>query len=329
MKRFIFGRKEPRAWFSLVFLTGVLLFISPQGAVAQTLDWSPKDMNFGRVPVGTTATLKLTLTNTDPIIPLRVGSAEITFDDRGAYAVTPSVPLPAFVLPGESFDIDISFSPPDFSFYSSEIIIISNAVNKPMLYYFPLGQGDVMAYICVPPTTNCDDVCVDLSMDLNNCGSCGNVCVAPANAQATCESAVCGFVCDEGYEPVGTGCKAIVPQTPLQMMEDLLEFTYVSMANETLLGFGPGGGGEQSASVRLRVFNKELNKAYLGLRDGNPGACETLNWLQLRTDGGWPFVLPPDFVMGEASGEVYERLIEIIDALGNCKLKEAINKPDR
>jgi hypothetical protein len=327
MKRFIFDRKEPRAWLSLIFLTGVLLLISPQGAVAQTVTWSPQVMDFGMVPVGTTATQVLTLTNTDPAIPLSINSAVITFDDRGAYAVRPVEPLPVLVFPGESFAIEISFSPPDLSFFSSEIIVYSNAENKPMLYYFPMGQGMVVDP-CYP-STNCDGECKDISNDVDNCGSCGNVCVAPANAQATCESGVCGFVCDEGYEPVGTGCKAIVAQTPLQMMEELVEFAYVSMGNETLVGFGPGGGGEQSASARLRVFNKQLNKAYLALLYGNPETCETLNWLQLRTDGGWPFVLPPDFVMGEASSEVHERLIEIINALGYCEVQEAINKPAR
>jgi len=52
--------------------------------------------------------------------------------------------------------------------------------------------------------------------DLNNCGACGNVCSAPENASASCNSGTCGFSCNDGYElnDAGDACVSINPCSP-------------------------------------------------------------------------------------------------------------------
>jgi hypothetical protein len=47
---------------------------------------------------------------------------------------------------------------------------------------------------------------VDYQTDLKNCGSCGNVCTAPANGVATCTAGNCGFTCNAGFKPCGAAC---------------------------------------------------------------------------------------------------------------------------
>ncbi len=71
-------------------------------------------------------------------------------------------------------------------------------------------QGECVSFVCGDgecDTTEtcekdscCSGVTVDLSSDPMNCGECGNVC----GENMLCENAEC--VCEEGFEPCGTGC---------------------------------------------------------------------------------------------------------------------------
>ena len=56
------------------------------------------------------------------------------------------------------------------------------------------------------PTDGCE---INTVTDLNNCGECGNVCTAPADATATCSVSVCGFSCNLGYERCESQCCAV------------------------------------------------------------------------------------------------------------------------
>lgn len=53
--------------------------------------------------------------------------------------------------------------------------------------------------------TACDNVCVDLSSDLENCGACGTACHDPDNGDAICDGA-CGIACEPGYSECGMEC---------------------------------------------------------------------------------------------------------------------------
>jgi hypothetical protein len=58
------------------------------------------------------------------------------------------------------------------------------------------------------PVNGCE---VNNNTDLSNCGSCGNVCPARANAVTTCTGGTCGFTCNTGYADCngspGDGCE--------------------------------------------------------------------------------------------------------------------------
>ena len=69
---------------------------------------------------------------------------------------------------------------------------------------------------CLPGFGDCNsnpaDGCeVSLNTSLNNCGSCGNVCVTPPNASATCVGGACGLVCNPGFadcnSSIADGCE--------------------------------------------------------------------------------------------------------------------------
>jgi hypothetical protein len=77
----------------------------------------------------------------------------------------------------------------------------------------PAGHGDVCragtaaAVCCLPGAACCGNtVCADLNTDVNNCGSCGNVCTPPANARPICTDGGCDYVCNPGYVDVNGTC---------------------------------------------------------------------------------------------------------------------------
>ncbi|RLB55939.1 MAG: hypothetical protein DRJ42_04745 [Deltaproteobacteria bacterium] len=63
---------------------------------------------------------------------------------------------------------------------------------------------------CGPGETSCDGTCVDLRTNISHCGSCNNACDAPpADATSTCSARRCGFICDDGFAPDGSGGCAV------------------------------------------------------------------------------------------------------------------------
>jgi hypothetical protein len=64
--------------------------------------------------------------------------------------------------------------------------------------------GGVCGYVCAPNYADCNqnaqDGCeANLLTDRNNCGACGNACVAPPNGMAACSSGVCSYACLAPY----------------------------------------------------------------------------------------------------------------------------------
>lgn len=65
---------------------------------------------------------------------------------------------------------------------------------------------------CRPGETQCPNGCKNLSVDLDNCGSCARPCPEGANGRATCSAGICGITCSAGFadcdgSPVN-GCEA-------------------------------------------------------------------------------------------------------------------------
>ena len=75
--------------------------------------------------------------------------------------------------------------------------------------------GGQCGFTCNAGFTLCSGACIatdDFLTDLNNCGSCGNVCAnGPANSEPTCGAGQCGFSCDAGYS--GANCDQTVCST--------------------------------------------------------------------------------------------------------------------
>jgi hypothetical protein len=72
-------------------------------------------------------------------------------------------------------------------------------------------NGACAVATCNPSYDDCNrnagDGCeTNVSSDANNCGSCGNKCIAPTNGTATCSNGVCGFTCNQGYTQCGNAC---------------------------------------------------------------------------------------------------------------------------
>jgi len=319
-----------------MLLAGSLFILSPLGVMAQDIGWSPGSMTFPSTVIGTTATQTLTLTNLDVALPLDVNSIEWTYNEPGEVTWIPSFAfiadrsVPTMLLPGESMTIDISFRAEGLSFKAANLRITNTSGNSPSLNYFIVGDG-VYSDVCYP-LGNCFGTCTDLGNDINNCGSCSNVCEVPINGSAVCGVGLCGFVCDEGYEPVGDSCESIVAKTPKELMDALMAFAIQSVESGALVGLGPTGK-DQAGEARLNAFIFYLEQAQQRIDTGTPemlvAACGFLNNNQLKSDGGWPFVMPPDFVAGEAAAEVNERIIELIVAIEGCELRQAPTRPQR
>ncbi|MEJ2390156.1 MAG: hypothetical protein P8019_01985, partial [Gammaproteobacteria bacterium] len=196
------------------------------------------------------------------------------------------------------------------------------------LYYYVQGEG-VVSNICYPQT-NCYGTCTDLQTDVQNCGSCGNACPPVANGTPSCGSGACTFTCNEGYERVGNSCEPIVAQTPLEMLQDIIAYANSAIADGTLVGLGPGN----SADARRDAFMNILTEVETNLTQSKLDlVCGGLRSAQIRTDGGYPFVLPPDFVAGEASYTLNQDLLALMSKIAelypdvNCEPITPITLP--
>ncbi|MBT8067382.1 MAG: hypothetical protein KJO09_09085 [Gammaproteobacteria bacterium] len=295
---------------------------SASSADPQTIGWEPLVTDFGTIPVGDGAAQVLRLTATGPSGALAISEVYFTFNDRDAFGV--SAPVPAVLLPGESIDVDLSFNPPDFSFFFADLRILNNSTNAPDLMYSFSGAGE-FGTSCTWPMVNCGGVCVELSDDLDNCGSCGNVCATPEHAEAFCQMGSCGFVCDEYYEPADDGCRPTVFPTVYEELEELIIYVDGAAVTGALVGLGPKSTDDPPSPHRLQVFLRTLERALNeGLATGNyDAACDALNFTQLRSDSGDPAVRPPDFVTGDAAPYVNDRINEIMGAIDGCDIRDA------
>jgi hypothetical protein len=77
--------------------------------------------------------------------------------------------------------------------------------------------------LCPSGTTRCGNRCVDLNVDVDNCGACGNGCEGAvgddANGTPTCSKGRCGYLCYAGFADcnnrINDGCEANIGTDPL------------------------------------------------------------------------------------------------------------------
>lgn len=99
------------------------------------------------------------------------------------------------------------------------------------------------------------------------------------------------------------------PDPVLEMVE-LIEFYEDSVADGTIVGYGPGN----SARGRLKAFGNMLKSSSDLISAGAYDlACSQLQDALDRTDGLFP---PPDFVSGANKEELATSIIEVMNALG-------------
>jgi len=134
--------KTPRRGWLGMRLVLLLLVAAPVISVAATIAWEPLSLNFGIVPVGSTEYRTLTLSHpADSTGELVISSIEYTFNDRGVFGW--SAPVPAALMPGESIEVELSFTPTDLGFFMADLLVTSNATNTPTgLVYSFMGMGD-------------------------------------------------------------------------------------------------------------------------------------------------------------------------------------------
>jgi hypothetical protein len=139
-----------------LFLALFLLAGTPAMAVAAvTITWDPLYVDFGQVPIGTTATQHLTLTNAEGSTDaLTISSIEFTFNQASAFNKSHSM-LPAVLDAGVSLDVVLTFTPNDFSFAMADLLITNTSDNAPSLALSMLGSGEFAA---TPGDLNGDDV---------------------------------------------------------------------------------------------------------------------------------------------------------------------------
>lgn len=70
----------------------------------------------------------------------------------------------------------------------------------------PTCDGGACSPKCRAGEERCGDLCVDVTADADNCGRCGQVCVAPSNATTRCVESRCAITCYVGFEACSGGC---------------------------------------------------------------------------------------------------------------------------
>ncbi len=74
---------------------------------------------------------------------------------------------------------------------------------------------------CTAQQVLCGSVCTDLSINLMNCGACGNACAVRANSRPVCAAGVCTNICDAGFANCDglftNGCEVPLNVTPFEL----------------------------------------------------------------------------------------------------------------
>ena len=210
-----------------IFLGNVSVLAEPGISV------NPLSPNFQNVTPGCTESQTLTITSTGTD-PLEITSVEFDYNDFGAYEFLPYPFEPVSLAPDNFIELVLQFTPVWDTFTVAELLISSNAGD---VYVNIIGDGyGTTACSCNPGFIDCGGICIDPSVDLNNCGACGFVCSNhPVNSIGYCEGGECGFSCLPGYELSNGECvpTALLPLI-IEPVDLLLDFGSVES------GYPPG-----------------------------------------------------------------------------------------
>jgi hypothetical protein len=103
---------------------------------------------------------------------------------------------------------------------------VTNSVCPPCMHLSHQAYYSLLTATATSPTspptcpasqTSCSGNCLDLSTDINNCGTCGNICPS-TNGQAICSAGTCLIACKPGFincsgNPA-TGCETDASNSP-------------------------------------------------------------------------------------------------------------------
>src|SRR5271157_2901290 len=132
-------------------------------------------------------------------------------------------------------------------------------------------------FVCATGDACCGGACTNLSNNPRNCGACGHVCSAPANASSTCVSGSCGFDCNSGFTACDNTC-CPPSSSPGQMMDQANAPAWTGAATN----IAPGNKISQTFVPSLSC----LIAVEAGLKTGNSGRGGDQVTAQILNQGG-------------------------------------------
>jgi hypothetical protein len=110
----------------VALVLGLVLLAVPSSSGAQTIGVAPPGWDFGDVALGDMETIVFTLESLGPV-PLTIHSYSILDDASSSFALDPDFPGPIILLPGETFPVDVTFSPTALGLHTADLRVESDA----------------------------------------------------------------------------------------------------------------------------------------------------------------------------------------------------------
>ncbi len=157
-------------------------------------DWSvsPASINFGDVPIGTSKTVTLTITNTNAPGGANISTIEF-YPSISQVKATLVGALP--IYPGESRVVAVTFTPTTRGNYSGELVIVTNDPTKPSTSITFTGTSNYTSALSVSPTSiNFGDVPVGtskytyLTIKNNGTSNAQNIRISSSNSEITLDT---------------------------------------------------------------------------------------------------------------------------------------------